>query len=56
MFTYHVNETHQGHKFCVNLHSTRSLSGYWEQGPCESKDLVYEAHAVVSWNGRVWSA
>jgi hypothetical protein len=56
MFAYNVNETHDGHKYCVNLYSTSSLSGKWNQGVCESKHLAYDAHTVVSWNGRVWTA
>lgn len=56
MFTYHVNETHNGKNFCVNLHSTAAVNGYWTEGRCESKDLLYDTHTVVAWNGRVWSA
>ena len=56
MFTYHVNETHDGKHFCVNLYSTLALNAEWLNGHCESKDLVYDTHAVVAWNGKVWSA
>ena len=56
MFVYHVNETHDGKTFCVNLFSTGEFKGDWSQGTCESKDLVFDAHTVVSWNGKVWSA
>lgn len=56
MFTYHVDETHDGKSVCVNLYSTVAFPKTWSEGKCESKTLLFNAEGFVAWDGHVWTA